>query len=75
MPTKKTDKIIEPIDAPFEAVAKAVARPKVAIKNTNEINDLVPKMTRQLATSNQVHLDLGIEVQRDVLCVARSSVV
>lgn len=66
MATKKTDKIIEPIDGPFDAVAKAVLGPKVASKHTSETNELAHKAPLQVAASKQMPLDLGIEVQRDV---------
>lgn len=66
MATKKTDKVIEPIDAPFEAVAKAVSRPQQAGKSPRKIKELALIAPSQQATPKQAALDLGIEVQRDV---------
>ena len=64
--SKKTDKIIEPIDASFDAVATATASHQVAINKHNKNNDLDIKMPPLMAASKQLPLDLGIEVQRDV---------
>lgn len=66
MATKKPEQIIEPIDAPFEAVARAVGKPKVAARKPKQINELGLKNAVQVAAPKQVPLDLGIEVQRDV---------
>jgi hypothetical protein len=66
MATKKSEKIIEPIDAPFEAVAGAVARPKQAARNINANNSLATVPATQQAAHRQVPLDLGIEIQKDI---------
>jgi hypothetical protein len=66
MATKKPEQIVEPIDADFESVVKAVVNRKVATKSVNKINGLEAISATQVATLKQVPLDLGIEVQRDV---------
>ena len=66
---KKTDQIIEPLDADFDAVAKAVMGPKSsqqAAKKTNKNNDLAVINPLQQAAQKQIPLDLGIEVQKDI---------
>lgn len=42
------------------------AAAKVAVKTSKQINQLEPQAGSQVATQNQLPLDLGIEVQRDV---------
>lgn len=58
---KKPDKIIEPIDATFEAVTKKMVR--VATPIASKIKSLPAKSAGQLAVYKQVPLDLGIEVE------------
>lgn len=60
---KKTEKIIEPIDASFDEVVKKVtkAAPHKPIKN----NALAPKSNTKAAPL-QGSLDLGIEIEKDV---------
>ncbi len=63
MPPKE-EKIIQPINAPFDSVAKAVGQvaPLKSINN-NALNGVSPS---QVAPPKQLVLDLGIEIQRDV---------
>lgn len=60
---KKTDKIIEPIDADFEKVVKKVveAAPPKPIKNSP-----LPRKTALQVAPLQGALDLGIEIEKDV---------
>lgn len=66
---KKTAKIIDPLNADFDAVAKAVVKSKngsqQAAPKFNENKDLAVKYPLQQAAP-QMHLDLGIEVQKDI---------
>lgn len=62
MPDDK--KIIEPIDAAFDDVAKAMVTPATSF--TNQTNVLVAAAPRSPATPRQGSLDLGIEVERVV---------
>lgn len=68
MPKKPEN--IEPIDADFDSVVKAVLNPKispqVATKTINKNKDLDMKNPLQVAASKQIPLDLGIEVQKDI---------
>lgn len=61
MPDDK--KSIEPIDADFDDVAKAMT-PATSLSNRNKA--LVPARPQTPATSKQLPLDLGIEVERVV---------
>jgi hypothetical protein len=67
---KMTDQIIEPLDADFDDVARAVSKPRntvlAAPQKSNKNNDLESKGTGLAAPPNQFHLDLGIEVERDI---------
>jgi len=67
---KKIDQIIEPIDGTFDAVARAVAASsgsaQVAIKKPNKNKALSENIVSKVAAPNQLPLDLGIEVQKDV---------
>ena len=67
---KKTEQIIDPINASFNAVAKAVVSPKnsaqQAAKKINASNALAITTPLQQAASKQMPLDLGIEVQKDI---------
>jgi hypothetical protein len=60
MPDDK--KTIDPIDADFGAVAKAM----VATPSSNKNNALVTQSDKSLATPQQLKLDLGIEVEKVV---------
>jgi len=61
---KKTDKIIEPINAEFDEVVKKMVKvaPYKPIKN----KVLAAKTGSQVASYKQVPLDLGIEVEKSV---------
>lgn len=61
---KKTDKVIEPIDADFDKVVKKMV--KTAAHKLFKNNHLAEKSAPQIAASKQMPLDLGIEVQKDV---------
>jgi hypothetical protein len=67
---KKTDQIVFPIDADFDAVANAVVKRKkpasAAPPKSNGNNDLAPVYPLSAAPLKQAPLDLGIEVERDV---------
>ncbi len=73
---KKADQIIDPIGATFDAVAKAVVKPKAgsqqATHKANENKDLIVKYPLQQATP-QMHLDLGIEVQKTIKWINKSN--
>lgn len=62
MPDDK--KIIEPIEADFDAVAKAMVTPATPIYNDS--NALTPFSAQTPATPVQLRLDLGIEVEKVV---------
>ncbi len=62
MPDDK--KIIDPLDADFDAVAKKVVTP--ATPFTHENKDLSPVSGQVPATPKQLKLDLGIEVEKVV---------
>lgn len=68
MPKKPEN--IEPINAEFDHVVKAVVSPKtgaqVAASNPNKNNNLASKIGAQVAIKKQLPLDLGIEIQKDV---------
>ena len=61
---KKTDKIIEPINASFDEVTKKLV--KVATSKINNNKGLNVKSASPVAATKQIALDLGIEVQKDV---------
>lgn len=65
---KKAELIVDPIDAPFDQVAKAMVNPtkQVATKNKIKNNMIATKSALQVATTKQIPLDLGIEIQKDV---------
>jgi len=67
---KKTDKVIQPIGAGFDVVAKAVVKPKTgrlaAPLKANKNNDLEVKSTALAAPPQQFPLDLGIEIERSI---------
>lgn len=62
MPDDK--KTIEPIDAAFDDVAKAMVTPATSLSNKN--NSLMPFSHQTPATPVQLRLDLGIEVEKVV---------
>lgn len=62
MPDDK--KIIDPLDADFDEVAKAMVSP--ATPNASKSNELVVKSDQSPATPKQLKLDLGIEVEKVV---------
>lgn len=62
MPDDK--KIIPPIDAAFDDVAKAMVSPATSL--SNKINNLPAVSGQRPATPKQLKLDLGIEVERVV---------
>lgn len=62
MPKEKN--VIEPIDADFDDVAKAMAQPAPHKSMKNKV--LGGKMAAQPAPPDQMVLDIGIEIQRDV---------
>lgn len=67
---KETDKIIEPINGSLDAVAKAVVKTargsRQAASSYIKNNMLAVKSPPRQAAPNQIPLDLGIEVQRDI---------
>lgn len=68
MPKKPEN--IEPIDADFDSVVKAVVSSKNAVQAAslkgNENKDLAVKYPLQAASQKQIPLDLGIEVEKDI---------
>jgi hypothetical protein len=62
MPPK--DKIVSPIDAPFEDVVQKLVQPAGGKLNKN--NPLTGKMALQPAPQKQYVLDLGVEVQKEI---------
>jgi hypothetical protein len=62
MPNDK--KVIHPIDAAFDDVAKAMVTPAASFLKEN--NDMTPKYALTPATPRQGVLDLGVEVERVV---------
>jgi len=61
---KKTDKIIEPIDANFDDVAELVIKPAPPKFIRNSV--LSTKVSSVPAPPQQQILDLGIEIEKDV---------
>lgn len=67
---KKTDQIIQPLDADFSEVTKAVVtsrnRNSAAPSKVNKNNNLALTRPPSAAPHQQVPLDLGIEVESDI---------
>ena len=60
----KDKNIIEPIDAGFDDVVDSIVQP--ATQNDNKIKQLGGKMAKQPASSKQLVLDIGVQVEKDV---------
>ena len=74
---KKTDQIIDPLDAEFEDVARAVVRRKLgATENTNENNELAENQQVLGAMQQQTlfHVEKQVEIDDIEMGVLESGV-